>query len=597
MSNHAVPAHSVLSDNDVEIVRTNLELEKERIPKTALQKLLHSLEVPHDEKPLSALRNPDLEPIMPRERVWGFWSFFAYWGLPNFAVATFSTGSALLALDLNIQQSIGALTIANVLIAVFTISNSNPGVKYHVGYTLSQRMIFGIYGSYLGIIIRVGISVVLYGYQAWLGGLCFNMVFDSFSRNYLNMANTFPASVPMAKKDLIGFLCFQLVQMPFAFVRPSRANVPSIVTCMMTMFSIIGMLAYLVKANDGPGPLYYKDVTLSVSQRSCAWIYAMTIWYSGISPAVANQSDYSRFSSHTLRCYVGLFIGIVAPGTFVSLAGMLCASACKGLYGTAFWTPNEIVEQWLNNDYSSKARAAAFFIGISFTGSQVFLNLTQNGYACGMDLAGIFPRYINVTRGTLFVQLISWVVQPWTFFNTSSAFLNAMSSFGIFVTPVVALNIIEFYWIPKSKITLIDFFTLSPRGAYWYDYGYNWKSLLALIVGIVLGLPGLVYETHPDIKENTGMMNFYYGYMFFIPVVTGVLYIGLTLAFPSHHEKLGQDDPVDFFNCFSDREVANMGMLSYHNADMYEVLDAEESQDGVDKVVLEGIENGGKQGM
>ncbi|CEP64990.1 nucleobase cation symporter-1 family protein LALA0_S16e00166g [Lachancea lanzarotensis] len=586
MNKHASPIRSLLSCTDVEIVRTNLEMEKQRMPQTTLQKFLRFLDVPHDDKPLSALRNPDLEPIGLSERVWGFWSFFAYWGLPNFAVATFSTGSALLALDLNIQQSIGALTIANVLIAVFTILNSNPAVKYHLGYTLSQRMVFGIYGSYLGIIIRVGISVVFYGYQAWLGGLCFNMVFDSFSHNYLHMANTFPESVPMAKKDLIGFLCFQLVQMPFAYVRPSRVNVPSIVTCLMTLFAIIGMLAYLMNTNGGPGPLYYKKVNLSVSQRSWAWLYAMTIWYSGISPAVANQSDYSRFSSNTWRCYAGLFIGIVLPGTFVSLAGMLCASACKGLYGTAYWTPNEIVEEWLSNSYSSKGRAAAFFIGISFTGSQVFLNLTQNGYPCGMDLAGIFPRYINVTRGTLFVQLVSWVVQPWTFFNTSSAFLNAMSSFGIFVTPIVTLNVIEFYWIRRSKITLLDFFTLSPKGAYWYDHGFNWKSLLVLIVGIVLGLPGLVYETQPEIKVNTGMMNYYYGYMFFIPVVTGVLYYGLTKAFPNHHEKLRQDDPVDFFNCFSDKETADMGMLPHSKANMCEVLDAAEPHNYADEIIL-----------
>ncbi|SCV05098.1 LANO_0G18426g1_1 [Lachancea nothofagi CBS 11611] len=595
-ANHEFPSgntravKSIMSNTEIDIMQKNQEMEKENVPTTTWQKFMRALEVPHQEKPLSALRNPDLEPILIKERTWGFWSFFAYWGLPNFAVATFSTGSALLALDLNIQQSIGSLVIANVLIAVYTIMNSNPGVKYHIGYTLSQRMIFGIYGSYIGIIIRVGISVVLYGYQGWLGGLCINMVFDSFSSNYLNMKNTFPESVPMARKDLIGFLCFQLIQIPFAFVRPSRVNIPSIVTCFMTLFSIIGMLAYLVQTNGGPGPLYYEKVLLSSSKRSWMWLYSMTIWYSGISPAVANQSDYSRFSSGTLSCYLGLFIGIVLPGTFVSLAGMLCASACKGLYGSAYWTPNEIVEEWLNNDYSSKARAAAFFIGISFTGSQVFLNLTQNGYACGMDLAGIFPRYIDVTRGTLFAQLISWVVQPWTFFNTSSSFLNAMSSFGIFVTPIMTLNIIEFYWIRKSKITLIDFFTLSKKGAYWYSSGFNWKSISCLLIGVALGIPGLVYQSQPDLTMNSAMMNYYYGYMFFIPLVTGVLYCGLTYMFPDHHEKMCHVDPLDFFNCFSDAELQKLGMLPFEENlnDICEYLDAEEPQESKDRIIVSG---------
>lgn len=594
LSNNDIKAIvSVMSNNDIAIVQEQHRLENAHEPSTFWGRLLKKLEVPHEGKPLSVLRNPDLEPVPYGERTWGFWSNFAYWGLPNFAVATYSTGSALLALDLNIQQSIGALVIANVVIALFTICNSNPGIKYHVGYTLDQRLLFGIYGSYISIIIRVGLSVVIYGYLSWLGGLCVNMVFSSWSKNYMNMKNTFPESVPMTKRDCISFLCFQLIQMPFAFVKPRKVNIPSIVTCFMTLFAIIGMMAYLISENGGPGPLYYKEVTLSAGKRSWMWLFAITIWYSGVSAGVANQSDYSRFASGKKSCYWGLFLGIVLPGTFVSLAGMLCASACQQLYGTAYWTPDEIVFQWLGESYSAKGRAAAFFIGISFTGSQLFLNLTQNGYACGMDLAGIFPKYINVTRGTLFVQLISWVVQPWTFFNTSSSFLNAMSSFGIFTTPIMTINIVEFYLVRKSKITLLDFFSLSSKGAYWYWHGFNWRAVTALLVGISLGIPGLVFSTNENLPVNTAMMNYFYGYIFFIPIVTGVFYWACCYFFPAHHEKLRMEDPLDYFNCFSEKECETMGMLPFDSShfDVYQLIDAQEQEDQVTGEIVYGDED------
>lgn len=567
---------SLVSETDFEIIKDQQKLQESHVNLKGWRKWLSKLEVPHsEEEPISVLRNPDIQPVKPNMRIWGFWSYFAYWGLPNFAVATFSTGSALLALNLNIQQSIGAIVIANVLIGVFTILNSNPGIKYHIGYTLDQRMIFGIYGSFVGIIFRVGLSVVLYAYMAWLGGLCINMIFSSFSSNYLNLENTFPESVPMARKDLIGFLCFQIVQMPFAFVKPIRVNIPSIVTCFMTLFSVIGLMAYLLSTNGGPGPLYYEKVTLSSNDRSWMWLYAITIWYSGVSPAVANQSDYSRFAKSEKSCYWGLFLGTVLPGTFVSLAGMFCASACQQLYGEPFWTPDQIVDQWLRTNYSSKARAAAFFIGISFTGSQLFLNLTQNGYSCGMDLAGILPKYLNITRGTLFVQLISWVVQPWTFFNTSSSFLNAMSSFGVFTTPIAVINIIEYYIVRRSKITLLDFFTLSEKGAYWYDHGINWRSLVSLLAGVALGIPGLVYQVHVEIQPNAGMLNFYYGYLFFIPLVSGGLYYILVLLFPVHHEKLRTEDLIDYFDCFSKAELDRMGMLPFTKEEQtFDIIDA-----------------------
>lgn len=577
---------SVMSNDDKEITKEQHHIEEELVATGKWQKFLKKLEVPHEGKPLSVLRNPDLEPIIHEDMRWGFWSFFAYWGLPNFAVATFSTGSALLALNLNIQQSIGALVIANVLIALATIANSNPGIKYHVGYTLDQRMIFGINGAYIGILFRVGLSVVMYAYLAWLGGLCVNMIFSSFSLNYLNMENTFPESVPMSRRDCISFLIFQLIQMPFAFMKPRKVNVPSIVTCFMTLFSIIGMLAYLVSKNGGPGPLYYKDVELSSSERSWMWLFAITIWYSGVSAGVANQSDYSRFASSQKSCYWGLFIGIVVPGTFVSLAGMLCASACLELYGEAYWTPDEMVAQWLNDGYSSKARAAAFFLGISFTGSQLFLNLTQNGYACGFDLAGLAPKYINVTRGTLFVQLISWVVQPWTFFNTNSSFLDVMSSFGIFTTPIITINCVDYYFIRKRKISVLDFFTMSSKGSYWYWNGFNMRAIFSLFAGVALGLPGLVYSANANLQENEGMLNFFYGYIFFIPIVSGLSYYGLNVLFPYKNPRSGTTDPVDYFNCFSEKERETLNLLAFDNSegDIYRFLDMEE-EDSSNEIV------------
>lgn len=573
---------SVLSDTDMVIVQASRAIEIPAPPDSQWAKILRWLEVPHEGKPLSVLRNPDLEPIPIEERTWGFWSYFAYWALPNCSVGTLSTGSALLALDLNIKQSIGLLVISNLFIALYTALNSNPGSKYHIGYTLDQRLIFGIYGSYLGIIIRVGLSVVLYAYLAWMGGLCMNIVFDSFSQNYLNMKNTFPQSVPMTKKDFVGFLCFQLIQIPFAFVRPSRANVPSIVTSFMSLFAIIGMLAYLMKEAGGPGPLYYEKVTLSANERSWMWLFGITLWYSGVAAPVANQSDYSRFAVRGQSPYWGLTLGSMLLGVFVPTVGMIYASTSMQLYGEAYWTPDEIVGQWLADSYSAKTRAAAFSIGLSLTGSQIYFNLTQNGYSCGMDLAGIFPKYINICRGTLFVQLLSWVVQPWTFYTTATAFLNALGSFGIFTTPILTINVIEFYFIRKRKVPLLDFFTLSKKGAYWYTYGMNWRSMCSFFIGTSLGIPGLVYQVNTNITPNTAMMNFYYGYIFFSPIVTGGTYFIITYFFPVHHEKMRQEDAIDFFNCFTEEEREGMGMLPYDESigEIYEYIDAQ--SDGKD---------------
>ncbi|SSD58434.1 related to Thiamine transporter THI72 [Saccharomycodes ludwigii] len=567
---------SLVSNQDLDIVHQQVELEKEEVPTTKWKKFLKKLEVPHEGKAISILRNPDLEPVKDEDRNWGFWSNFAYWGLPNFSVMTYSTGSALLGLNLDIKQSIGAIVIANIIIAGMTILNCNPGLKYHIGYTLDQRMIFGIYGSVIGIIFRVGISVVMYGYIAWSGGLCVNMMLESLSHHYLHLPNYFPDSVPMDTKGLVGFLVFQLVSMSLFAVSPRKIRLPNIISCFMTLFAVIGILAYTVNKAGGPGPLFYQPVELTESVRSWAWIFAITIWGSGVSVGITNQSDFSRFAGNTWSCYLGTFFGVVLPGTFICAAGMFVASACKKLYGVAYWTPNDISHQWLMDNYDGKGRAASFFVGLAFAACQVFLNMTQNGFACGMDLTGLLPKYINCARGTLFVCLISWCDCPWTFFQSSSTFLDAMSAFGMFTLPITIMNYVEFFIIRRSKLSMIDFFTTSPNGSYYYFRGFNIRAVVTLIVSVVLGIPGLYYSCNPQVEANAGMMNFFEGYWFFIPVLSFGLYLVLSYAFPYKHDRLGVSDPVDYFNCFSEKECEAMGMIKYEgDGDAYEIIDTE----------------------
>lgn len=84
-----------------------------------------------------------------------------------------------------------------------------------------SRLIFGVHGSYIGILIRVLLSIIWYGSQAWLGGLCVTVILSSWSHSFLVMENTLPASANMVTRDLIGFLLFHIISIPL-LVRQRR---------------------------------------------------------------------------------------------------------------------------------------------------------------------------------------------------------------------------------------------------------------------------------------------------------------------------------------------------------------------------------------
>lgn len=65
-----------------------------------------------------------------------------------------------------------------------------------------------MYGSYIGQLIRIMLSIVWFGSQAWLGGLWVSASLSSWSYNFLTLKNTLPASADMVTRDCVGFVIF-----------------------------------------------------------------------------------------------------------------------------------------------------------------------------------------------------------------------------------------------------------------------------------------------------------------------------------------------------------------------------------------------------
>ncbi|RLV87103.1 Thiamine transporter [Meyerozyma sp. JA9] len=524
-----------------------------------ISEYLTKLEVPHENNDIpNILKNPDLEPMPPSRRIWGFWSFFGYWAVPNITVWTWSTGSAMLGLGLNIQHTMGALTLGNLLIILYTCLNSTMGSKYHIGYTVCMRSIFGIYGSGIGILIRFILSVVFYGSQSWLGGLGLVVTFSSFSKDFLNMKNTFPESVAMTTRDFIGFFVFSVIQFFFLFMKPEKMNKYVNLSCAACAAAFIAIFAVCLKKNQGPGSLFHEGINMSSSKTAWMWLYSMTIWYGALSPDVTNQSDFSRFASSKRKMYLGIITSVLITGTFVPLFGLLCASATQDLYGTAMWLPTDIVLQWMGENYNSGLRAGAFFLGIAFAFSQLTFNVLAMGFAGGMDLAGVYPRFINIRRGAIITALLSWVVQPWRFYNTSSVFMNVMSSFGIIVTPIIAILIADFMVVRNYTLPLSDLYSTRADGTFYFLGGFNLRAITVWLSAAVPGIPGLIASVQ-DIKIPAGLNNFYYGNIIFGFVCPFVLYIIVCKVFPP--KNLGVADDHDYFDTYDGSDQNSLGRI------------------------------------
>lgn len=508
------------------------------------------------------LRNKDIVPMGPERRIWGVFSFAFYWSITNVTISTWSGASSLLSLGLSVGETMGIIILGNALVTVLALLNAAPGGYFHIGYTISQRVVFGIRGSNVGIVIRTILSIVWFGSQSYLGSLCLSCIFASWSKNYLDMKNTIPKSVNMTTQELVGFVIFQLISLPPLLIRPERFNKVLIVACTFTFFCMMGMTIWAVARNGGgEGPLMNTSKEMSSYTRGWYWVYGISSWYGGLSAGVSNQSDFTRFSRKNWSSVWGTIFSLMVIGTIIPLMGLISTSAIKGRYGEEFWKPNQIIMFWLEKDYSATSRAAAFFCGLTFTVSQITFNTMGNGYAGGMDMAGLFPQYITIKRGAIITALLSWVVQPWDFYNTASTFVTVMSSFSVFMSPIVGIIIADFWVVRKKHLKLSHLYSDDPNGKYWYWKGVNYRNLIIWVIAFAPGLPGLMHGANPKIKISKGIENYYYGNTIFELCTSFFLVVVSSYIWP--YENVEETDQYDYFHAFFDDECEKMQIVPY----------------------------------
>lgn len=235
------------------------------------------------------------------------------------------------------------------------------------------------------------------------------------------------------------------------------------------------------------------------------------------------------------------------------LFGCLTSSATQALYGTAIWNPPYIILQWLTDSYSAGTRAASLFAGIGLVCAQLAINTVDNSFSTGMDLAGLFPKYINMRRGAYIGLVISIVMCPWELLATAGTFINVMSAYSVFLGPMIGMYICHYWLICQRKIKLSDLYDPYPEGIYYYWKGVNWRAYVAWVVGWATQLPGFINAVTPSIVVSSGFVHLYYLAFPLGFAISFAVYWVLSTVSPI--KGIGEVDDDDYFGTFGEIDV------------------------------------------
>lgn len=524
------------------------------------RRLIERLYVPTSEETTSSVWiNDDIRPLPPSRRTWNKYAFISFWAINQIAISNWQLGSSLVATGLNVWQTVIAIMIGKVIIAGVAILNGFVGAEWHIGFPVFSRAVWGIYGSYIALLQRILLSLVWYSVQSWTGGLCMTAILSSIFSGFHTMENRFPDSTHMTTKQFTGWVIYNVVSIPMLYLPPDKTKRLFYVMNTISFFTLVGIMIWALSDAGGGGPLLSQSATVK-SSTELGWsiVHGITTVVGSIAVGLTNQPDYSRFATKPGDQVFGQWFSIIAMGSLMPTFGCLASSATAAIYGEAIWNPPDIVLKWLETDYNPKSRAGAFFAGVGLVICQLAINTIDNAFATGMDLSGVFPKFINIRRGAYLGLIVSIAMCPWELLSSAATFINVLSAYSVFLGPICGIMVCEYWVIRQRKIKLTDLYHPRPDGAYYYWKGINLRAYSAWITGFASQLPGFINAINPSIEVPVGCVRLY-SLAFPLGFVLSFLsYLAFNKLFPL--SSVGEIDGQDVYGTFTHDEAIKRGI-------------------------------------
>jgi len=374
------------------------------------------------------------------------------------------------------------------------------------------------------------VFLIVLPWHASIGGSCVLVMLRAMWPSINDLPNSMPASSGTNTQDFLCFFLFWLISLPVIWfpmhkVRHFFLAIPII----MPTASITFLIWCIVKAH-GIGPIVHQPSTLHGSKLGWAMVISSMSCIANKVTLVTNAPDFaSRARTPSAALYPQLF-AIPLTASLVCLVGILVSSSSQAIYGTAIWSPIELLGNFLNDNPSKATRFGVWFISTSFMIAQMSTNISANSVSAGCDLTALFPRFINIRRGGYIAATIGFAMCPWNLLKNSNEFTSYLSAYSVFLSSIAGVMVTEYYIIRKGHYNVKDLYNIEKDSWYWYTYGINFRAYAAYIAGIlinVVGFAGATGRTVPLAAIRIYDLSFFTGFG-----VSALVYWALNRVFP-----------------------------------------------------------------
>ena len=416
-------------------------------------------------------------------------------------ITTYKLASSLIARGMDWKQAIGTVLLGNLIVLVPMLLNAHAGAKYGIPFPVFIRAPFGVRGANLPAILRAIVACGWFGIQSWIGGTAIHSM----------LAIIWPSFAASDGVLWACFLGFWLLNMIVVW-----RGVESIrhLQAFGAPFMFIMAAALLIWVRIKAGSF---GSMLSTPSRFHSWSEFLAVFFPSLTAMVGywatlalNIPDFTRYSKSQTSQAWGQAFGLPVAMTLYTFVGIAVTSASTVLFGRPIWDPIELIGAF-------HQPVVAFVAMIAILIATLSVNIGANVVSPSNDFSNLYPRLISFRTGGLITGFLGLAMCPWKLLATPDAYIFGwLVGYSGLLGPVAGIMIGDYFFIRR---TVLDVNSLYHReGAYHYTRGINLRAVIALVLGVVIALVGLIYAP----------LRFLYDYAWFVGFfASGIVYVVL----------------------------------------------------------------------
>ena len=454
-------------------------------------------DVSHDPR----LYNADLAPTTPAQRTWTTYNYIALWFSMSMEVTTYMLASSLIAGGMNWKQAIFTILLGNLIVLIPMLLNAHAGTKYGIPFPVFVRASFGTRGANIPAMLRAIVACGWFGIQSWLGGQAIAAM----------LAVLWPATAHMPAVLWASFLGFWLLNMFVVWRGVESIRFLQSFSAPFMLVMSLTLLFWMLHKAGGFGPMLSAPSQFKTTGSFLHFFFpsltAMVGYWATLS---LNIPDFTRYAKNQDAQIVGQAFGLPVAMTLYSFIGIACTSASVTIFGEPIWSPITLLGKF-HQPFAAMLALVALLV------ATLNVNIGANVVSPSNDFSNLAPNLISFRTGGLITGFLGLAMMPWKLMSTFGSYIFGwLIGYSGLLGPVAGIMVADYFFIRGTRLDVASLY--HRNGPYEYTRGINPRAIIALAIGVIVALIGLVIPS----------LRFLYDYAWFVGFfVAAISYMAL----------------------------------------------------------------------